>query len=99
MTLSIKANSAEGGKLEALRRLDQFREWSSLEDKRYCLCCGKIIDGRQISVTDGEEGAGSLRLRCPSEGCGSIPMDWVLPTDEVLSKKSILSDDGKLAPA
>jgi len=26
-----------------------------------------------------------LRLSCPTEGCNSIPMDWVLPTDEILA--------------
>src|SRR5215471_465277 len=73
-------------KLEVLRRLDRFRQWRSLEEKRYCLVCGRIITGRQIEVACGTRGNGPLRLSCPTERCNSIPMDWVLPTDEILAR-------------
>ena len=73
-------------KLEVLRRLDQFRQWHSLDEKRYCLVCGNLISGRQIQVAGGTRGNGPLRLCCPTERCNSIPMDWVLPTDEILAK-------------
>jgi len=73
-------------KLEALRRLDQFRQWHSLEEKRYCLVCGNLISGWQIQVAYGTRSNGSLRLSCPTEGCNSIPMDWVLLTNEILAK-------------
>jgi len=73
-------------KLEVLRRLDQFRRWRSLEEKRYCLVCGNIINGQQIQVAGGTRGNGPLRLSCATESCNSIPMDWVLPTDEILAK-------------
>jgi hypothetical protein len=72
-------------KLNTLRRLDQFRGWRSLDDKRYCLVCGKIISGREIEVAGGTRGNGPLRLSCPTERCNSIPMDWALPTDELLA--------------
>jgi hypothetical protein len=78
-------------KLEALRRLDQFRQWRSLDEKRYCLVCGKLITGRQILVTGGTRGNGALRLSCPTERCNSIPMDWVLPTDEILAKVEMMA--------
>jgi hypothetical protein len=39
---------SEGEKLEILQRLDQFRLWYSLDEKRYCLVCGNIITGREI---------------------------------------------------
>jgi hypothetical protein len=68
-----------------LQRLDQFRDWRSLDDKRYCLVCGKIITGRQINVSGGTRGNGQLHVSCPSEQCNSIPMDWALPTDEILA--------------
>jgi hypothetical protein len=71
-------------KLEVLRRLDQFRSWHSLDEKRYCLVCGKLITGEQIQVTGGTRGNGPMRLGCPTERCHSIPIDWVLPTDEIL---------------
>jgi hypothetical protein len=71
-------------KLEMLQRLDQFRKWNSLDDKRYCLCCAKIITGYEIQVIGGTRGP--VRIICPTQGCHSIPMDWALPTDEALSK-------------
>ena len=73
-------------KLDVLRRLDQFRQWRSLDEKRFCLVCGKIITGHQINIGGGTRGDGPLRLSCPTERCNSIPMDWVLPTDEILAK-------------
>jgi len=85
VTLFPPTPSSDSDKLNALRQLDQFREWRSLNDKRFCLVCGKIITGRQILVADGKRGNGPLRLSCPTERCNSIPMDWVLPTDEILA--------------
>ena len=90
---------SDAAHLDALRRLDQFREWRSLDDKRFCLVCGKIITGRQIQVTGGKCGDGLLRLSCPTEQCNSIPMDWVLPTDEILAvAKTAESKDRNGAP-
>jgi hypothetical protein len=86
VALSTATKLSDEERLEVLRRLDQFRQWHSLEEKRYCLVCGKLISGRQIQVTGGTRGNGPLRLSCPTERCNSIPMDWVLPTDEILAK-------------
>ena len=77
---------SEGEKLEILQRLDQFRQWYSLDEKRYCLVCGKIITGREIQVIGGTRGNGPLRIICPTEHCNAMPMEWVRPTDEVLIK-------------
>jgi hypothetical protein len=85
VALSTAFKLSADEKLEALRRLDQFRQWRSLDEKRYCLVCGKIIMGRQIDVGGGTRGSGPLRLSCPTEGCNSIPMDWVLSTNEILA--------------
>jgi hypothetical protein len=85
VVLSSPVNLSEAEKLEALRRLDQFRPWHSLDEKRYCLVCSKIITGRQVQVTGGTRGNGPMRLNCPTEHCHSIPMDWVLPTDEIIA--------------
>lgn len=84
---------SDAEKLDALRRLDQFRQWHSLDNKRYCLVCGNIISGRQIQVSGGARGNGSLRLQCPTEGCNAIPMDWVLPTDEILARVERMAAD------
>jgi hypothetical protein len=78
-------------KLDILQRLDRYRKWRSLEDKRYCLACGKIIKGHDILVVGGTRGTGPLRLVCPTQQCHSIPMDWVIPTDEVLERVSMLA--------
>jgi hypothetical protein len=91
MTLSPPISLSDSDKLDALRRLDQFREWHSLDDKRFCLVCGKIINGRQIQLAGGTRGNGLLRLSCPTERCDSIPMDWVLPTDEILARTETAS--------
>jgi len=80
----IKLSDEE--KLEILQRLDQFRQWHSLEEKRYCLVCGEIITGREIQLLGGTRGNGPLRIICPTENCKAIPMDWARPTDEVLIK-------------
>ena len=78
----------DGDKLEMLQRLDQFRKWNSLEEKRYCLVCSSLITGRKIEVIGGTRGTGPLRAICPTPRCHSIPMDWILPTNEVLEKIS-----------
>ena len=86
VALPTATKLSDEDKLEVLRRLDQFREWHSVDEKRYCLVCGNLIAGRQIKITGGTRGNGPLRLSCPTERCNSIPMDWVLPTDEILAK-------------
>jgi hypothetical protein len=99
MTLSPQLAFSDSDKLDALRRLDQFREWRSLDDRRYCLVCGKIITGRQIEVAGGRRGNGPLRVSCPTERCNSIPMDWVLPTDEILAAaETVAPDECNVAP-
>jgi hypothetical protein len=90
---------SDNEQLEALRRLDQFRAWHSLDEKRYCLVCGNLITGRQIQVTGGTPGNGALRLSCPTDDCNSIPMDWVLPTDEILARVEKLAEEERKASA
>ncbi len=99
MGLSPLAPLSDSDKLDALRELDQFREWRSLDDKRFCLVCAKIITGRQIEVAGGTRGNDPLRLSCPTERCNSIPMDWVLPTDEILAvAEAATSEERGVAP-
>ena len=99
MTLSTAVRLADYEKLDVLRRLDQFRQWHSLDEKRYCLVCGKLITGRQIEVSGGTRGTGPVQLSCPTERCNSIPMDWVLPTDEILAKVEKLAEEERKASA
>lgn len=99
MTSSPPAPLSDAEKLAALRRLDQFREWPSLDEKRYCLVCAKIITGRQIQVAGDTRGDGPQRLNCPTERCNSIPMDWALPTDEILAAaETVPPNECNIAP-
>jgi|SRR5262245_11136488 len=101
MALSPPVAWSDSDKLDALRGLDQFREWRSLDDKRFCLVCGKIINGHQIQVEGDTRGNGPPRLNCPTEQCNSIPMDWVLPTDEILALAETMASERerKAAPS
>jgi hypothetical protein len=91
---SIELSGAE--KLEILQRLDRYRKWQSLDEKRYCLACGHIIEGHDVLVVGGTRGTRPLRLICPTQNCHSIPMDWVIPTDEVLARMSMLEEEEPL---
>jgi hypothetical protein len=90
MSMFSPIQLSDGDKLDTLRRLDQFRKWNSLDDRRYCLCCSNIITGADIQVVGGTRGTGPLRAICPTERCNSIPMDWALPTDEVMAEISTM---------
>jgi hypothetical protein len=97
MPLPAPIEFSGADKLEILQRLDRYRKWPSLEEKRYCLACGQIIEGRDILVVGGTRGTGPLRLVCPTRNCHSIPMDWVIPNDEVLARMSVLQKQDSLA--
>jgi len=100
MALTPPAPLSDAEKLAVLRSLDQFREWPSLDEKRYCLVCGKIITGRQIQVAGDTRGDGLQRLNCPTARCNSIPMDWALPTDEILAAAEIVTpNECNISPA
>jgi hypothetical protein len=64
-------------KLDVLRYLDEFHYWHSLDDKRRCKRCGRIITGRQMIVIELQGRRGKLQLRCPTVACVSTPSDWV----------------------
>lgn len=65
-------------KLDILRRLDCFHPWTSLDEKRCCRRCGEVISGHQIEIFGGTRGKVALRLQCPTEGCCSVPIEWML---------------------
>ncbi len=86
MALASPIKLSDEEKLDVLQRLDRFRQWHFLDEKRYCLVCGKVITGRKIQVIGGTRGNGPLRIICPMEHCYAMPMEWVRPTDEVMIK-------------
>jgi len=67
-------------KLELLRQLDRWRPWRSLDDQRLCLGCGRLMTGHDIDAMHTEsDDQGSIEVHCPTPGCQSIPLDWILP--------------------
>jgi hypothetical protein len=84
MSLVALVGLCDKEKLHVLQRLDQFREWHSLDDSRYCLGCGEIITGREIRVIRDAPGKEPQRVACPTKDCDAVPMEWVQPTDDVL---------------
>ena len=86
MVSRLSITLSHEAKLDVLRRLDQFRQWHSLDHKRYCLVCGEMITGREIRTIESACGETSLRVVCPTKHCGAMPIEWVLPTEDVLIK-------------
>jgi hypothetical protein len=62
-------------RLEILREVDNYRRWYSLDDKRVCVVCHKIISGRQIEIKGGPK---RYTLHCPTTGCSSNLNHWYL---------------------
>jgi hypothetical protein len=84
MTVACSIKLSDEERLNILRRVDEFRQWRSLDEKRYCLVCGEMITGRQIQVIGDTRRNAQLRLSCPREHCKATPIEWVCPTEEVL---------------
>jgi len=68
-------------RLILLRRLDRFRKWQSLDDRRFCRCCHKLISGRQIEVINVTAADEAWRLACPTTHCPANVEDWVYPNE------------------
>lgn len=45
-----------------------------------------MITGREIQVIESACGETSLRVFCPTKHCDARPLEWVLPTEDVLIK-------------
>jgi len=73
-----------GEKLKALRKTDIFHQWDSLDEERYCRRCGHVFTGREIKVFRGWRHGPHYRLECPTEGCPSVPIEWIA-TEEAQS--------------
>ena len=74
-------------KLTLLRRVDRWRLWKSLDDQRLCLGCGRLINGHEIDVVPTNERVDSVEVHCPTAGCQSIALDWILPHPSISSRK------------
>ncbi len=78
-------------KLETLRELDIFHHWDSIDERRLCRRCGQIISGREIKVSDSRHNPRGVRLECPTEGCPSVPFEWLMlePATEIASQQPL----------
>jgi hypothetical protein len=78
-------------KLKVLQEGDTFRTWHSLDDRRVCVLCDRVISGRMIDVW--EDKRGTFHLHCPTPGCMATPRDWFFhgasrPPARVVVRKS-----------
>ena len=62
-------------KLRVLRQADARREWVSLDDRRVCAVCDRVITGRMIDVW--RDMRGNYHLHCPTAGCTGSPREWL----------------------
>jgi hypothetical protein len=61
-------------KLAVLQASDAHRKWYSLDDRRVCILCEKLINGRMIDIWQDHDG--TYRLHCPTPGCSGTTRDW-----------------------
>jgi hypothetical protein len=61
-------------KLAVLQASDGYRKWYSLDDRRVCILCEKLINGRMIDIWQDHDG--TYMLHCPTTGCSGTPRDW-----------------------
>jgi hypothetical protein len=80
-------------KLAALQATDPRRKWYSLDDERICVLCDRAITGRQIVVISAS--GGGYSLRCPTEGCPSLPSDWFYRGSACSPQKSAAHRNGE----
>jgi hypothetical protein len=76
--VSTQAPLSAEEKLELLKQLDRWRGWTSLDDKRLCLGCGRLFSGHEVEFVNGAA-QNTTEVHCPTHGCQSIPLDWILP--------------------
>jgi len=61
-------------RLAVLHEADSYRKWYSLDDRRVCVLCDRVITGRMIDIW--QDNHGGYRLHCPTPGCPATPRDW-----------------------
>lgn len=82
-------------KLAILRAADPRRKWHSLDDERVCVLCDRAITGRQIEVV--RESEQRFSLRCPTEGCPSLPGDWFYRGNSCSNHRSSTTRNGEVS--
>lgn len=62
-------------RLRILRLTDLKRRWYTVEDKRLCLICERVISGGEIRISGGPA---NYRLSCPTPDCPGTFSHWFL---------------------
>ena len=70
-------------RLSVLRAEDRFRSWRSLDDERLCVVCKRKFSGRQVEIR--HLGNRKYELRCPTDGCNSVPHLWIYPATPLVA--------------
>jgi hypothetical protein len=70
-------------RLSVLRTEDRFRSWKSLDDERLCVVCKRKFSGRQVEIR--RLGNRKYELRCPTQGCNSVPHLWIYPATPLVA--------------
>lgn len=83
-------------RLQALRRLDIFHPWESVDEKRLCRRCRQIITGWGIQICADPSGE-PARLECPTEGCLGVPLEWIMLDSPVEAAPSNPPDTSQAA--
>ncbi len=60
-------------RLSILQRTDLERRWYTIDDKRVCLICERVISGRDIRIVGGPE---NYSLACPTPDCPGTFTHW-----------------------
>lgn len=76
-TMSKAPAISPKGKLQLLQACDQWRNWDSLNDKRYCIMCEHTFSGREVRIT--LDGHGDPVAHCPTPDCSATPREWLYP--------------------
>jgi hypothetical protein len=69
-------SSAE--RLELLQKHDPLRTWTSPNDVRACICCGRKLTGLRLRIWLDED---RYSFGCPTQGCAGTLADFVMPGD------------------
>jgi hypothetical protein len=82
-------------KLAIVRERDIFHLWGSLDEKRFCQRCGATFSGNEIKVFPGRRAGIPYRLECPTAGCPSVPIEWMM-VDSTLKRATTPPEFGFL---
>ena len=61
--------------MRVLRLTDHERRWYTVDDKRHCLICERIISGREVRISGGPA---KYLLGCPTLDCPGTFSHWFL---------------------